>query len=738
MGIFNHFQHIQLTDDQRIALDKMQHFLNSENHVFLLKGYAGSGKTTLLKGICSYLTHTKQKYQLMAPTGRAAKVINQKTGFEATTIHKGIYSFNELEDIKKKEDDKNNVSFRYYFKLRNEPEVHNSVLIVDEASMVSDTLQQGEFFRFGSGYLLQDLLRYSRIDSPNSTVKIIFIGDPAQLPPVGMNFSPALSKKHLNEHYNLTVIETEMKEVKRQASDNGILTSATKIRQCLTAGYFNDFELKENKKDIFSPSYASFLETYKKVKCKKIIISYKNKTAVELNRTIRHDKYDKDLPIQAGDIIIVGGNNYRLDIMNGEFGVISNAETITTSREVRFYSKGDKKNSVLLTWRKIELLIPTQQSESKTVVGYMLENYLNGDNDLTPEEQRALYVDFKNRHPKLKPKTQEFKEAITSDDFFNPILLKYGYAVTCHKAQGGEWDAAFVFWDKGVATDFNFYNAAHQRFGKTNSEFYRWAYTSITRASKKLYCVNPPRFNSFSEISFIDVSVQNSLQELTGKEVKPIEIELTDEKFDLLRRFNLENVPISYQQHFLELNYIVQNQGIEMTSWKKLNYEIRYSFKRGNHTASIKFWVNGKNTFKSNFLKLPAETNSDSLFEEISKLIENAPKIILLKNIAQPTVIKIDFDTETEAEKPFLKTLFSSLQVNLADSGISITAISHHNYRERYTFEKGKEKAVIDFEYNGKGFFGRVLPIENQCNSESMLQTISQIITNLKSIDYVI
>lgn len=150
MNIFNHFQHIQLTDNQRIALDKMQHFLNNENHVFLLKGYAGSGKTTLLKGICSYLTHTKQKYQLMAPTGRAAKVINQKTGFEATTIHKGIYSFNELEDIKKKEDDKNNVSFRYYFKLRNEPEVHNSVLIVDEASMVSDTLQQGEFFRFGT------------------------------------------------------------------------------------------------------------------------------------------------------------------------------------------------------------------------------------------------------------------------------------------------------------------------------------------------------------------------------------------------------------------------------------------------------------------------------------------------------------------------------------------------------------------------------------------------------------
>lgn len=553
-----------------------------------------------------------------------------------------------------------------------------------------------------------------------------------------MNFSPALSKKHFNEHYSLTVIETEIKEVKRQASDNGILTSATKIRQCLTAGYFNDFELKENKKDIFNPSYASFLETYKGVKGTKIIISYKNKTAVDLNKTIRHDKYGKDLPIQGGDIIIVGGNNYRLEVMNGEFGVVSNVESVTTSRNVTFYIKDGKKSSVVLTWRKIELLMPTQQSKSKSVVGYMLENYLNGDNDLTSEEQRALYVDFKNRHPKLKPKTEEFKQAIKSDDFFNPILLKYGYAVTCHKAQGGEWDAAFVFWDKGVAADFNFYNAAHHRSGKTNSEFYRWAYTATTRASKSLYCVNPPCFNSFSEISFVDVNVQNSLQELTGKAVKPIEIELTDEKFDLLRKFNLENAPISYQQHFLELNYIVQKQGIGIVSWQKLNYEIRYGFKRENHTASIKFWVNGKNTFKSNFLKLPAETNSDSLFEEISKLIENAPKIILLKETTQPTVTKIDFDTETEEEKPFLKTLFSYLQVNLATSNISITDISHHHYRERYTFEEGKEKAVIDFEYNGKGFFGRVLPIENQCNSANILQTISQIITNLKSIDYVI
>ena len=154
--------------------------------------------------------------------------------------------------------------------------------------------------------------------------------------------------------------------------------------------------------------------------------------------------------------------------------------------------------------------MPDEKGESKTVNGYMLENYLNGDNYLKPEEQQALYVDFKNRNPKLKPKTEEFKEAIKTDPYFNCILLKYGYAVTCHKAQGGEWDTTFVFWDKGVKEDFNFYNSEHNRSGKTNPDFYRWAYTAITRAARKLFCINPPCFNSFSGMSFIDVNVQKS------------------------------------------------------------------------------------------------------------------------------------------------------------------------------------------------------------------------------------
>jgi len=734
MNIFNHFQNINLTDDQEGALGKIQEFLNSEKDVFILQGYAGSGKTTLLKGFIEYLESNEREYQLMAPTGRAAKVINQKTGFDATTIHKGIYSFEELQEIESKEEN-GEVSFMYYFKLSNNPIIHNSVLIIDEASMISDIQSQGDFFRFGSGFLLKDLIQYSQINSLNASTKIIFIGDPAQLPPIGMNSSPALDSGYLSTNYSLQVSEAEMKEVKRQDSNNGILKSATKIRKSLTSGFFNDFDLRENGKDIYNPKFEDFLETYKSQQGTKVIISYKNRTALGLNQTIRREKFGDDLPIQQSDHIIVGGNNYRLGIMNGEFGIVSSVETETITREVKFYKKNGGIAHVLLTWRSIELLMPDEKGGSKIVEGYMLENYLNGDNNLTPDEQQALYVDFKNRFSKLKPKTEEFKEAITSDPFFNSVLLKYGYAVTCHKAQGGEWDSTFVFWDKGVNDKFNFHTSEHSRSGKTNSDFYRWAYTAITRASKQLFCINPPYFNSFSKMSFIDVIVQNAFQELTGQSLSPIEISIEDEQYALLGKLNLQESSVSIQNHFLKTNYIVQKQHIDIVYYKRVGYEIRYGFKRGDNSAAIKFWVNGKDKFKTNFQKLPADTNSDSLFEEISNLLHNSLTFVFHRNAISK---KIGFEILLEEEKPFLKSLFDVLQSELNRSNISIDKINHQNFRERYFISKNEEKAVIDFVYNGDGFFGEVSPLTKQCNSDSLLRKIKDVVLNLKKGAYVV
>jgi ATP-dependent exoDNAse (exonuclease V) alpha subunit len=235
MSIFNHFKHLNLSQGQETALTKMEAFLASPVQVFMLKGYAGSGKTTILKGLVEYLYAVEKDFALMAPTGRAAKVIREKTGQEAFTIHKSIYSYEDMVEIEEGD------SFYYYYKIRNNVDVAGKIFIVDEASMLSDAKSEGEFFRFGSSHLLSDLITYTRVAHENVKSKIIFVGDPCQLPPVGDNSSKAFEANYLKEHFNLSTEETEMKEVKRQGGDSGILTAGAKLRKSISAGFFNDF-----------------------------------------------------------------------------------------------------------------------------------------------------------------------------------------------------------------------------------------------------------------------------------------------------------------------------------------------------------------------------------------------------------------------------------------------------------------------------------------------------------------
>lgn len=730
--MLSHFQHITLTNDQHNALEQINVFLESKKDIFILKGYAGSGKTTILNGLVDHLNSIGKRYHLMAPTGRAAKVINQKTKKEATTIHKGIYSFDDLKEIKIS--DKFKVtSFLYYFELRNNLNTQNSVLIVDEASMVSNVLSQGEFFRFGSGFLLNDLIKYSRISNLNNNTKIIFVGDPAQLPPIGMNFSPALDENYLIKEFSLEVMTAELKEVKRQGEESGILMASSKIRKSLTSGYFNDFDLRENGNDVFNPTYENFLSVYNSAQGSKIIITYKNKTALYLNKTIRKNKYGKDLPIRENDTIIIGANNYKLDIMNGEFGIVANASPETISRNIRFYQKGGETISVQLIWRKVKLIFQEENGLSKIVEGLILENYLYGDNVLTPDVQQALYVDFRNRNSNLKSGSSELNEAIKSDLYFNAIFLKFGYAVTCHKAQGGEWENSFVFWDRGVQSNFNFFESMHNRSGKTNKDFYRWAYTAITRSSDKLNCINPPYFTSFSNILFINIDLQNAYQKLNNQNLAPIEILLDDDALESLAKLNLQKAPIPIQDHFLKLNHIVSTQFIDIINWERIKYEIRYYFKREEETAAFKFWINGNYTFKSNYQKLPYATNSNNFFNEIAELINTKDVFIINRSLSGSILSKINFEIEIEEAKPFLKNLFDFLSFECIKLDIQIEKLDHHNYRERYFFIRNNENVAIDFEYDSKGFFGRILPLENKCNSEDLLEELKLMFKKLET-----
>jgi hypothetical protein len=729
MNIFKHFKHINLTNDQRLALEGIDAFLHGEDSVFILNGYAGSGKTTILKGIVEFLIERQDNYQLMAPTGRATKVVNQKTGFTTTTIHKGIYTKELMSEVNKSKKDELSPSFFYFYKLRNNVDLHNAVFVVDEASMVSDVKSEGEFFRFGSGNLLKDLLDFSRVKSTNS--KIIFVGDDMQLPPIGMNFSPALDENYLRDKYQLGVKKVLLREVKRQGVDSGILNAASKLRKCVTANYFNDFDLKENARDIINPSYEDFLDEYQHAKEPKIVITYKNKTALEINQLIRKAKYGSVLPITGTDIIIIGRNNYNLDIMNGEIGIVNNVSEDTIIRSIHLKIGQGQFQKIDLVWRKVELLMPSVNHICESKSGYLLENYLYGENNLLPEEQQALYVDFLMRNKDLKPDTPSFHDAISNDKFFNCISLKFGYAITCHKAQGGEWNNAFVFWDRGVNDVFGNITNNNSSTNKSNAAFYRWAYTAITRASKLLYCINPPSFNSFSKIAIIDNDLKEAIKDI-NQNILPIEIVLDNNLLSVLKKFGLENATKEIQNHFIKLYDICKNNEIEITSYERVGFELRYYFRKiDGKTAAIIFWVKGNDSVGAKFKVIEKQTNSQCLFDEITNLIASLNTRSILRN--QKIEDDFEFENDIEEHKPFLKVMYDSLKKSLKQSDIVIANIEHNEYQERYSFVRNSEKAAFVFYYNGQGFFTSVL-VQNTLNySESLTIELKEIILKLKN-----
>ena len=729
MSIFNHFNHLNLSQGQETALKNLQDFLENPTQIFMLKGYAGSGKTTILEGLVHYLGSINKEFVLMAPTGRAAKVIREKTGQEAFTIHKSIYSYEDMVEVEDGD------SFFYNFKIRNNTDIVGKIFIVDEASMLSDAKSEGEFFRFGSGYLLSDLITYTRVNHENTKSKIIFVGDPCQLPPVTDNSSKAFEPLYLNEKFNLTSVETEMKEVKRQGGESGILKAAAKIRKSITAGYFNDFNLNSNGKDILNPTYGSFLNTWQEASSPKIIIASKNKTCLNLNLQIRERRFgNASLPIQKSDIVIMGGNNYRKGIFNGEFAVVNEVSNNLETRTIALRGKP----AVTLRWRNIELVFPDTGMNSKIIKGKILENFLYGDNYLKPEETQALYVDFTMRHKGLKPKSVEFKEAIMQDEYFNSLLLKYGYAVTCHKAQGGEWDNVFTIWDNDNTKGFNCFTGNQINAGKTNQNFYRWAYTAITRASKVLYALNPPFFNSYSAMTFLDIAAINSLNELTGNQIESEELSIDSKMLEQLTHFELLEKPIQMQDHFIQVRHAVRKKYIEVEGWENKNMEVFYYFKRDNQTAAFKTWVNKENIFNGKYQKLANNTNSEELHTELETLLKSMPNVTIKRNTAETIISKIEFDIELEERFPFTKNLFDDLSLLFEPLKISIEDMEHQPYKERYKLKRNQEVVVVDFEYNKRGFFGRVVPIQKQSNSSRLIKDIQTALTSLKEPEYAI
>lgn len=451
----------QPTEEQEKAMKCIADFLSEPKNdtLLLLKGYAGTGKTTLIGAVVKTLSEMRAGYVLMASTGRAAKVFSHYSGFPAYTIHKKIYrqkSFSNEHDN---------------FSL-NDNLHKNTLFIVDEASMISNDGISGA--AFGSGRLLDDLIEYVYA---GQGCRLLIIGDDAQLPPVGEDESPALCAEVLRG-YGLDVTECILTEVIRYSGRNGILTNATMLRDRMAADDIYDLPLLSLKgfEDISSVPGSELIEainsSYNEVGMDEtMIICRSNKRAYLYNKGIRNTILYREDELNTGDILMIAKNNYHWTADCKEMDFIANGD-IAVVRRVRRTQEmyGFRFADVILSFPdhndiefELKILLDTLHSDYPSLSREYSDRLFNA----VMED----YSDITNKRERMK----KLKE----DSFYNALQVKYAYAVTCHKAQGGQWKRIFI--DQGYITEDTF-----------TPDYYRWLYTALTRASERLYLVNWP------------------------------------------------------------------------------------------------------------------------------------------------------------------------------------------------------------------------------------------------------
>lgn len=487
------FDDYELTADQRSLIGELDEFLRSrDQNVFILAGHAGTGKTFVTRGLSEFLAATGRSCVITAPTGKAARVITQKSGRLATTIHAKIYSMDDIREYKVKDVD-GSETFKLYAELRVNDDSDNTVYVVDESSMVSDMYSEGEFFRFGSGHLLSDLLKYVNLDHNDHTKKIIFIGDSAQLPPVGMNFSPALDKKYLERKFGVTNLRGfELSQVVRQKAESGILSSANTLRDSLSKKAFSKLSLTTETPDVRSCAdidelVADYLAASgNKVADTAMIIAGTNAEVAMFNEHVRRRIFPGMEHVTRGDKLVVVMNCVvaGVSLNNGDLVYVTGVGDSTETRQVtlrnRNSSTGEvEETHVTLQFRGLQIAFRTPEGDVVRADVKIVESLLYSNHpNLSSDETKALYIDFKRRHPRLPNAGKALRDALREDPYFNALRVKFGYALTCHKAQGSEWPDVFV--------------QCKTYMSPRAEDYFRWLYTAITRAGSRLHLLNPP------------------------------------------------------------------------------------------------------------------------------------------------------------------------------------------------------------------------------------------------------
>jgi len=450
----------QPTLKQQIFFQQIADFLTNDNNneIFVLKGYAGTGKTTVIATIVNNLLEINKKYVLLAPTGRAAKVIANYSQKPAFTIHKKIYF--------PKKSSGGGVSFTLQ-----QNKHKNTIFIVDEASMISDTNTESKLYENGS--VLDDLISYIY---SGTNCKMILLGDTAQLPPVNLDVSPALDVNSLALHYDKEIKHIELDEVMRQEENSGILNNATALREVLKDEFFDTFQFNlKGFSDIVRLTDGYDIQdaintAYSKYSIEDTaFIVRSNKRANQYNQQIRMKILDKESELSTGDYLMVVKNNYFWLKETDEAGFIANGDIVEILQIFNIKELyGFKFANV-----KLRMIDYPNQKPFETV---LLMNTLTSESpSLTYEESNRLYEavmeDYESETTKYK-KFQKVKE----NEYFNALQVKFSYAITCHKSQGGQWNTVFI--EQPYLPD-----------GKIDRDYIRWLYTAITRAKDKLYLI---------------------------------------------------------------------------------------------------------------------------------------------------------------------------------------------------------------------------------------------------------
>ena len=444
---------------QREMADKAAEFITSENSdvIFLLKGYAGTGKTTALSALVRVLESLRMKAVLLAPTGRASKVLSRYSGKPATTIHKKIYRQESASGGTGK------------FSL--DRNLHkNTIFIIDEASMISNNPQENNIF--GSGYLLSDVIEYVM---SGENCRLILAGDTAQLPPVGFSVSPALEEEEL-KYFNLEVIRCELTNVVRQAVKSGILENATMIRNLLLKDQYEGYWKiqTEGFSDVIRIGGADLIEEisgcYHKYGIDEtIVVTRSNKRANKFNEGIRRSVLYREEQISTGDLVMSVKNNYHWAKQSEELGFIANGDIAEVVR-IRKYEEKYGFHFVNVTLRFIDF------KDVEIDCKIILDTLTIEAASLTQADQKKLFDEIAQEYPDIRNK-RSLWEKIRENEYFNALQVKFSYALTCHKSQGGQWKAVFL--DHGYLTE-----------EMIDREYLRWAYTAFTRPTERLYLVN--------------------------------------------------------------------------------------------------------------------------------------------------------------------------------------------------------------------------------------------------------